>query len=350
MQTPPLASPSAQATYPRAPRKPTATTSWYASSSPVPVLRDPRQLRISLTNSLLHESTSVSKASSKSGAASFAQLQLLPAKSVSELLVSPFAQSLLANKPHVPAPLASSFGFNAIDLKAVVHSHVPPNATRYDNCRRFFVTDRQFQPDGIASHVPSTIPKKRSRQIMLQDYFQRGHPTLQDFTAFPFTSSLQCRLQETSITLRSRPLLLCEFWEMEDSLPVLQSLLSSRIPLFPIVAPPVVGPSAEVPYRFVGILKRAMEGESIKHVFEEGLDKIIKGQQMYADAMGFEMAMDMGEETRLEVPDEVDSRHGLLDAMGMSNMGSSDGRVFEVVEGLVFQCFQVPARVRLGFE
>ncbi|KAI8619716.1 hypothetical protein BC830DRAFT_1102744, partial [Chytriomyces sp. MP71] len=162
-------------------------------------------------------------------------------------------------------------------------------------------------------------------------------------------SSMRYGVAETSGKLRSRPLLLCEFWEMDASLPVLQSLLSSRVPMSPIVTPRAEDSFPEVPYRFVGILKHVMDGESCQRVFEEGVDQFVKGQQMYVDGMDHEMDMDEEDETRVEVPDEVDSCHGLLGAIGMGHADGDDRRMFEVVDGLVFQCFQVPTRLRLGF-
>ncbi|KAJ3067733.1 hypothetical protein HDU98_009052 [Podochytrium sp. JEL0797] len=197
---------------------------------------------------------------SKSNARLSSAISTFHAPSVSSLLESPLAHTLLnaihANKS---APLPSSMGIETVSLKAALFKHLPPDS-HYGNRRLFLLTDR------ATSQVSDA------------------------YSVFP--------------------LLLCEFWEMEEQLPVLAGICDAEGNAIP---------APEVGYRVVGMLKK--ENHAV----------VVEKQ--------FELDFDASGSAERQVPDAAFGS-GFVES---EKAGSHKVR-YEVVQGLVFQCYQVPSR------
>ncbi|KAJ3286302.1 hypothetical protein HDU79_006582 [Rhizoclosmatium sp. JEL0117] len=295
---PPLPSPALPLTGPRAPTKAhpffavAANAARVPAPSPIrpsarrdpyphyhtahaqPQIRRAVQQRLSNTLTLLppitrsepfHSTLSVQHNSTAPTLKTPASATLNP-RSVSELLNTPFGLALLdsriTTKHKKPTPSPVALGIQAISLKAAIFRFIKPES-QYGNRRLFLVTDR------------SSVQQNYSSSVI--------------------------------------PLLLCEYWEMDQQLPVLASICDSNGGLIP---------APEVGYRFTGMIKRE-------------------------DTSGIDVGGVNGGcfEFELDSPDV-----GVPDTFYNPEQQQPAKRDYQFVDGIVFQCFQIPSKLQFDFE
>ncbi|KAJ3234597.1 hypothetical protein HDU81_001325 [Chytriomyces hyalinus] len=290
--------------------------------------RDSRQMRLSSTLQLVNPATSLPTSFHRERSRyadrpdpidAIPSSSMLRASSVSAFLTTPLAQSIFSSNPQ---PHGSMNKIHAVELKAVIHSHVPPTRS-HNHQRRFFVTDR-------------SVPSHQTPNAVNQFFRPVKHAGRLNLQAEP----------GQSFSHLSSPLLLCEYWEMDEPLPPLNSIISVQTELFNTYPAEMQGSmpqtTNEIPYRLVGMLKQT--DDSIQNVFFD----IMNGLRASGGRTDAPNVNGNGS----QVPDFDDFFADLYDTATLSSMTDDkkdlfrvapDGRILEVVEGVVFQCYRVPS-------